>query len=133
MLIKGDIEGGTLKIININRAKKIEPLFGLRVPDFVYSLYKICISQEAFEKAFKEYLNMNPKRLIKIVEAVEGEKQRSVLLVVIYDKIVEGKSMLKDKLRTKVQDFNFPIFVLGINEQTDIEEEIEEFKRRRLL
>ena len=41
--------------------------------------------------------------------------------------------MLKDKLRTKVQDFNFPIFVLGINEQTDIEEEIEEFKRRRLL
>ena len=81
-----------MKIININRAKKIEPLFGLRVPDFVYSLYKICISQEAFEKAFKEYLNMNPKRLIKIVEAVEGEKQRSVLLLLFTIKLLKAKA-----------------------------------------
>lgn len=118
-----------MKVMKLENHKPIVPLFALKVPDFVYDLYQICISNEAFEKKFKEYLNMNPKRLIKIVEAVQSDT-KSVLLVVIYDNIAtDGKSLLKSKLRTKVKDFNFPVFIVNMEENTNIEDEIQAFKR----
>lgn len=119
-----------MKVLKFNKNDSIKPLFGLRLPDFVYDLYLISISQEAFEKTLKNFMNINQKRLIKLIEAVEGEK-KTVLLLVIYDKLMEGKTMVKDKIFTQVKDFNFPIYNMSVDEPAYIEHEIEIFKKSR--
>lgn len=121
-----------MKIIKFNKKNPIKPLFGLRLPDIVYDLYLISITKEAFEKTLKEFMHIDPKRLIKIVEAVEGDS-KSVLILVIYDTFVEGKRMVKARIDTRVKNFNFPIFNMSVDETVFMEREIEIFKRREKI
>lgn len=119
-----------MKIIKFDKSKAIKPLFGLRLPDFVYELYLISITKDAFEKTIRNFMHIDSKRLIKLAEAVEGGS-KSVLILIIYDTLVDGESkMLKQKLNTQVKDFDFPIFDLKIDETIFLENEIKIFKER---
>lgn len=114
-----------LKFDEYREDNRAEILFGVILPDIVYELMDVALSDAAFENAIKTSLNINPKRLIKIVEAVQGGK-KEVLILVIYDKLVSDNLVLREKLNLKDKeiDFNFKIYYLDFNKDINIEYQI---------
>ncbi|WP_067140731.1 hypothetical protein [Oceanivirga salmonicida] len=118
-----------IKFKNISNSQA-KILFGIVMPEVLYRLYEVTISEEAFEGALKTALGIHPKRMVKFVEAVQGESE-NILLLVIFDKIVSGKSFYKDKLELEVKDFNFNIYHYDFNKIINVEYQIDLESRGR--
>lgn len=115
---------GVIKFDDI-KFKKPEPIFGIVLPKLIESFYYTSISEQKYEENIKSVMNIHPNRLIKLQEAVYGEKYE-VLLLIIYDKLVTNESFIKEKVKLKVIDFNFPIYNYDFNSNIDIEKQINE-------
>lgn len=113
-----------MAVINIRTMKNPLILFGIVLPEVVYALYDVSLSEESFEMAVKTSLGIHPNRVVKLVEAIQGD-EKSILLLVIYDKIAKDKrSFFKEKLKLEVEDFDFPIYHYDFNLRINIEEQI---------
>lgn len=113
-----------MAITSINKLSSPKILFGMVLPEIVYSLYDVSLSEEAFERVLKNTLGIDNNRIVKLVEAIQAEK-KSILILVIYNKIVKDKrTFFKDKLKLDVIDFDFPIYNYDFNMEINIEEQI---------
>lgn len=96
-------------------------LFGVILPDIVYDLYNVCISQTAFEDVLRFRLNIDRKRVIRMAEAVSVESKRQLLILVVYDIFMSEKNMLKTREQIVVEDFDFPTYEYNTKLGMDIE------------
>lgn len=110
-------------VTHINKLKDPNILFGIVLPQVIYNLYEVSISEESFENAIKSGLGIEPNRMIKLVEAVQAQ-DKNILILVIYDKISGSKSFFKDRLNLKVESFDFDIYNYDFNREINIEEQI---------
>ncbi|VWL85649.1 hypothetical protein [Oceanivirga miroungae] len=111
-------------VINIKKISSPKILFGMVLPEVVYALYDIALSEEAYERVLKNSLGIDNNRMVKLVEAVQGDT-KSILILVIYDKIArDSRTFFKDKLKLEVVEFDFPIYNYDFNMEINIEEQI---------
>lgn len=115
-----------MKIIRANKTEEYEKpkiLFGIVMPEIISKFYDVVISESTFENIIRDHLNIYDSRLIKLVEAVDSEG-KSFLILVIYDKLLSKKLMLKEKLTLEVKDFDFDIYHYNFNNTINVENEI---------
>lgn len=116
----------------VTKEPKIE--FGIILPTIIADLFKISISENAVEDTLRNHLNIHPNRFIKLVEAVEPNG-REILILVIYDKILNSGKILKEKIRVDNDNFSFDfnIYKYDFNRQIDVESSLAMEKRRKEL
>ncbi|WP_068267588.1 hypothetical protein [Caviibacter abscessus] len=114
------------------RDPKIE--FGIILPKIIADLFEVAISENAVEDVLRIHLNIHPNRFIKLVEAVEPNGIE-ILILVIYDKILNKGKLLKEKIRVDNDNFNFDfnIYKYDFNRQIDVENSLAMEKKRKEL
>lgn len=59
-----------MKKIQFTKDNNDSILFGIILPDILYDMYNIAMSKQKFEQILRFRLNIHPKRLIRLAEAV---------------------------------------------------------------
>lgn len=113
-----------MKIIKYVKEERPRIIFGVVLPDIIYSMYNISVNLEAFEDVIRHHLNIHKNRMINFVEAIQGD-QKEVLILVIYNKFSSQNILKREKHKMKeVKNFNFRIFNYDFNSIIDIETQI---------
>ena len=120
------MEGGYMAIVTLKKAKIPNILFGIVLNNLESNLYHAISNKKLANEILKESLNINPRRLINIVEVVNSEEQVLDLLV-IYDMILTEREEMKIASNLKVEHFNFNIFNFNRKEEINIEGMISPF------
>jgi hypothetical protein len=120
------MEGGYMAVVTLKKAKVPNILFGIVLNNLESNLYHAISNKKLANEVLKESLNINPRRLINIVEVVNAEEQVLDLLV-IYDMILTEKEEMKILSSLKVEKFNFNIFNFNRKEEINIESMIGPF------
>jgi len=120
------MEGGYMAIVTLKKAKVPNILFGIVLNNLESNLYHAISNKKLANEVLKESLNINPRRLINIVEVVNSDEQVLDLLV-IYDMILTEREEMKVASNLKVEHFNFNIFNFNRKEEINIEAMISPF------
>jgi hypothetical protein len=120
------MEGGYMAIVTLKKAKVPNILFGIVLNNLESNLYHAISNKKLANEVLKESLNINPRRLINIVEVVNSDEQVLDLLV-IYDMILTEREEMKIISNLKVEHFNFNIFNFNRKEEINIEAMISPF------
>ena len=115
-----------MAVVTLKKAKVPNILFGIVLNNLESNLYHAISNKKLANEVLKESLNINPRRLINIVEVVNAEEQVLDLLV-IYDMILTEKEEMKILSSLKVEKFNFNIFNFNRKEEINIESMIGPF------
>ena len=115
-----------MPIVTIKKAKDTNILFGIVLNNLESNLYHAISNKKLANEVLKESLNINPRRLINIVEVVNSDEQVLDLLV-IYDMILTEREEMKVASNLKVEHFNFNIFNFNRKEEINIEAMISPF------
>lgn len=115
-----------MAIVTLKKAKVPNILFGIVLNNLESNLYHAISNKKLANEVLKESLNINPRRLINIVEVVNSDEQVLDLLV-IYDMILTGREEMKVASNLKVEHFNFNIFNFNRKEEINIEAMISPF------
>ena len=119
-----------MAVITIKKYKEPKIVFGIVLNNLESNLYHAIANKKLANEVLKESLNINSRRLINIVEVVNGDDEVLDLLVV-YDNILNEKEEMKIKESLKVENFNFHIFNFNRKEKVDVENLVYGFTQPR--
>lgn len=114
--------------MGIKVVKNIKPkiICGFIIPNVIYDLYFAVTDRARAEEIIKMNYNIDPRRLITIVQPYSGNEP--VTILVLYDTLMENGNRLKYLEYTDVDKFNFRIYEYDKKLMENMEELIETIK-----
>lgn len=109
-----------MAIIKLKKYIKPKPILGIILNDLESNLYHAMPNKKLANEILKESLNINPRRLISIVEVTSGEDELLDLLV-IFDTILSKEEEIEIFPTIEVKEFNFHIYNFNRKEKRDVE------------
>lgn len=98
-----------MAVLKLPKRKEPKILFGIILSKLEANLYKAIHNKKEANIILKESLNINPRRLITLVDVVNSEGKEFDLLV-IYDTLINENEEIKFLGKLEVKQFNFHIF-----------------------
>ena len=114
-----------MAILEFKKRKEPKILFGIKLPSIAMNFYNEIKNKKLAYDIVKSTFNINTKRLINLVNVLDGENNHA-LVVVIYDNFVTQKE--HSRLKLEIEIFDFSIFEFDYNHKIDIEDVIKRMK-----
>lgn len=107
-----------MAIIKFKKREELKILFGIRLPSVVQNLCNEVKNKKTVYRILREAFNINEKRLINLVEAVDSG-QNTILILVVYNNFLSEAQKMRADLDIKI--FDFDIFEFDLNKPVDLE------------
>lgn len=107
-----------MAVIKFKKREELKILFGIRLPNIVQNLCKEVKNKKIVYEVLREAFNINEKRLINLVEAVDSQRN-TILILVVYNNFLSEAQKMKADLDVKT--FDFDIFEFDLNKPVDLE------------
>lgn len=115
-----------MAIIQFKKREEPEILFGIKLPLIVMNFYKEVKNKKRAYEILRETFNIDPNRLINVVDVRDGNNNLAIVLVVYNNFVTEKEKM---KMNLEIEYFDFNIFEFDYNKKIDIEDVIEKIKK----